>query len=136
VKPGNILGGFNYYRANLCTTCAAWTPLDLTITDVPMTFLSGMGDTVVRSTWTDRVAAWYNNYTIEYVSDGGHFLMVEKPEPVVDRIRKAFLRQDEKPPLVFGRDRYGVAVTRGRPLTPAARGRLLLVEPGFPAETS
>jgi hypothetical protein len=25
------------------------------------------------------------------VADGGHFLMVEKPELVVDRIKKAFL---------------------------------------------
>jgi pimeloyl-ACP methyl ester carboxylesterase len=50
-----------------------------------------MGDTVVPSIWTDLVAGWYNNYTIEYVADGGHFLMVEKPELVVDRIKKAFL---------------------------------------------
>ena len=56
-----------------------------------MTFLQGMGDTVVPSIWTDLVAGWYNNYTIEYVADGGHFLMVEKPELVVDRIKKAFL---------------------------------------------
>lgn len=91
VKPGTIHGGFNYYRANLCITCAAWTPLDRTISDVPMTFLSGMGDTVVRSTWTDLVAAWYKNYTIEYIPDGGHFLMVEKPDLVIDRIRTAFL---------------------------------------------
>jgi pimeloyl-ACP methyl ester carboxylesterase len=53
-----------------------------------MTFLAGTGDTVVRSIWTDRETNWYNNYTIEYVPDGGHFLMMEKPEIVVDRIRR------------------------------------------------
>ena len=53
-----------------------------------MTFLAGMGDTVVPSIWTDQVTNWYNNYTIEYVRDGGHFLMMEKPEIVVDRIRR------------------------------------------------
>ena len=37
------------------------------------------------------VASWYNNYTIEYVVDGGHFLMVEKPKVVVDSIKKSFL---------------------------------------------
>jgi len=34
------------------------------------------------------VTNWYNNYTIEYVADGGHFLMMEKPEIVIDRIRR------------------------------------------------
>ena len=91
MKPGNIHGGFNFYRANLSITSQPWTTLDRTISDVPMTFLQGMGDTVVPSIWTDLVAGWYNNYTIEYVADGGHFLMVEKPELVVDRIKKAFL---------------------------------------------
>ena len=31
---------------------------------------------------------WYNNYTIEYVPDGGHFLMMEKPDLVIDCIRR------------------------------------------------
>jgi pimeloyl-ACP methyl ester carboxylesterase len=91
MKPGNIHGGFNYDRANLSITSQPWTGLDRTISDLPMTFLQGMGDTVVPSAWTDLVASWYNNYTIEYVADGGHFLMIEKPELVVDRIRKSFL---------------------------------------------
>jgi pimeloyl-ACP methyl ester carboxylesterase len=91
MKPGNIHGGFNYYRANLSIRSQPWTGLDQTISDLPMTFLQGMGDTVVPSVWTNLVADWYNNYTIEYVPDGGHFLMIEKPELVVDRIRKSFL---------------------------------------------
>jgi len=91
MKPGNIHGGFNFYRANLSLTSRPWTALDRTISDVKMTFLQGMGDTVVPSVWTDLVAGWYNNYTMEYVPDGGHFLMVEKPDLVVDRIKKAFL---------------------------------------------
>jgi pimeloyl-ACP methyl ester carboxylesterase len=90
VKPGNIHGGFNFYRANLSLSSQPWTPLDRTISDAPMTFLQGMGDTVVPAMWTDLVASWYNNYTIEYVPDGGHFLMFEKPDVVVDRVKKAF----------------------------------------------
>ncbi len=88
VKPGNVQGGFNFYRANLSLSSIVWTDLDRTISDVPMTFLAGMGDTVVPSVWTDLVTNWYNNYTIEYVPDGGHFLMMEKPELVIDRIRR------------------------------------------------
>ena len=91
VKPGNIHGGFNSYRANFAVTSQTWTPLDRTISDVPITFLQGMDDPLIPSTWTDLVASWYNNYTIEYVPGGGHFLMFEKPELVIDRIKKAFL---------------------------------------------
>lgn len=87
-KPGNIHAGFNFYRANLSLTSAPWTQLDRTISDVPMTFLQGMGDTVVPSVWTDLVPPWYNNYTMEYVKDAGHFMMMEKPDLVVDRIRR------------------------------------------------
>ena len=43
----------------------------------------------------DLVAGWYNNYAIEYVPDGGHFLMFEKPDLVVDRIKKSFLGASE-----------------------------------------
>ena len=88
MKPGNVHGGFNYYRANLSLTSALWTPLDRTISDVPHTILWGMGDTVIPSVWSDLVAQWHNNYTIEYVPDGGHFLMMEKPELVTDRIKR------------------------------------------------
>jgi pimeloyl-ACP methyl ester carboxylesterase len=91
MKPGNIHGGFNYYRANLSLTSQPWTALDRTISDVPTTFLWGMGDTVVPSIWSDQVADWYNNYTIEYVPESGHFMMVETPDVVIDRIRKAFI---------------------------------------------
>ena len=88
VKPGNIHAGFNFYRANLSLTSVAWTQLDRTISDVPMTFLQGMGDPVVPSGWSDLVTPWYNNDTIEYVKDAGHFMMMEKPDVVVDRIRR------------------------------------------------
>jgi pimeloyl-ACP methyl ester carboxylesterase len=56
-----------------------------------MTFIQGMGDPVVRSAWTDLVTNWYTNYTIEYVPDGGHFIMREKPELINERLKKAFL---------------------------------------------
>jgi pimeloyl-ACP methyl ester carboxylesterase len=90
-KAGNVHGGFNYYRANLSITSQPWTVLDPTISDAPMTFLWGMGDTVVPSTGSDLVASWYNNYTVEYFPESGHFMMVETPELVVERIRRAFL---------------------------------------------
>ena len=90
-KPGNVHGGFNFYRANLSITSQPWTLLDRTISDAPMTFLWGMGDPVVPSTTSNLIPQWYNNYTIEFFPESGHFMMAETPEIVVDRIRTAFL---------------------------------------------
>ena len=89
VKPGNVQGGFNTYRAALSPS--PWTELDQTISDIPMTFIQGMGDRVIRSVWTDLVTNWYTNYTIEYVPDAGHFIMREKSELINERLKKAFL---------------------------------------------
>ena len=91
MKPGNIEGGFNWYRANLSVKSAPFTQLDKTISDVPITFLHGMGDPVVPSTVSVDIPSYYSNYTMEYVPDGGHYMMVEKPDVVIDRIRTKFL---------------------------------------------
>ena len=90
MKEGNVLGGFNWYRANLSVTSAPFNQLDQTVSDVPITFLWGMGDPVVPSTTSTDIPKYYNNYTLEYVPDGGHYMMVEKPEIVIDRIRRDF----------------------------------------------
>jgi pimeloyl-ACP methyl ester carboxylesterase len=90
MKEGNVLGGFNWYRANLSVTSAPFSQLDQTVSDVPITFLWGMGDTVVPSTTSTDIPKYYNNYTLEYVPDAGHYMMVEKPDIVIDRIRRDF----------------------------------------------
>lgn len=90
LQPGNIHGGFNFYRANLSLASQPWTPLDRTISDCPVTFIQGMSDPVVPSTWTDLVTPWYSNYTIEYVEGCGHFVMREQPEYVNRRLAEVF----------------------------------------------
>jgi pimeloyl-ACP methyl ester carboxylesterase len=91
MQEGNIHGGFNWYRANLSVTSAPFNDLDQTISDVPITFLWGMGDPVVPPTTSGHIPKYYSNYTMEYVPDAGHYMMVERPEIVVDRIRRDFV---------------------------------------------
>ena len=88
MKPGNIQGGFNFYRSGQRET---WTNLDHTISTCPMTFLQGMADPCIPARWTDLVTHWYSNYTIEYVPEAGHFMMCEKPDLVNDRVRRVCL---------------------------------------------
>jgi pimeloyl-ACP methyl ester carboxylesterase len=90
MKPDNIRGGFNYYRTNLSVNSDPWTELDQVCSDLPVTILWGVGDPVVPVTLTDQVSKYYSNYTLERIQDGGHFLMVEKPDIVIDRLTSAF----------------------------------------------
>jgi len=59
LSPAIIHRGFNTYRASLSQ--GTWTELDRTISDIPMTFIQGMGDPIVRSIWTDLMTNWYTN---------------------------------------------------------------------------
>ena len=91
MKPGNIHGGFNWYRANLAVTSNPWSLIDKHISNAPMTFIWGMADTVVPSSCSPDIPQYYNNYTMEYVQDGGHFMMVERPDLVIARARDVFI---------------------------------------------
>lgn len=90
MKPNNVHGGFNYYRSNLSVTSNPWTDLDLTSTDLPVTMLWGAGDPVVPAMLVDQVPQYYSNYTMELIDDAGHFMMVERPDIVIDRLKGAF----------------------------------------------
>ncbi len=52
--------------------------------------LWGVGDPVVPSTLVDQVPKYYSNYSMELIQDGGHFMMVEKPDVVIDRLHGVF----------------------------------------------
>ena len=84
MKPNNVHGGFNYYRSNLSVTSDLWTDLDRTVSELPVTMLWGVGDPVVPSSLVHQVPNYYSNYTMELIQDAGHFMMVEKPEVVID----------------------------------------------------
>jgi len=90
MKPGNVHGGFNYYRANLSVTSNPWSTLDLTSSNLPVTMLWGVGDPVVPPSLVSQVSKYYSNFTMELIEDCGHFMMVEKPEIVIDRITGSF----------------------------------------------
>ena len=91
MKPGNLHGGFNFYRVR-----DFWKPIDWTISDCPMVFLQGMNDPIAPAAWTDLVGRWYTDFTIEYVDDAGHFLMCEKPGIVNSRLIEGFLGDRQK----------------------------------------
>jgi len=94
VKPGNVQGGFNFYRSNLNVhTSVVWTPLDRTLSDVPAVFLWGVDDPVVAVTWSDYIPDWYTNFIYKALPNVGHFVMREATQLVNNTLRE-FFRSD------------------------------------------
>lgn len=86
MKPGNIEGGFNFYK-----TDEPWSDVDYTVSDCPVAFLQGTEDPIAPPDWLDLVTRWYTDYTVEFVMNAGHFVMREQAELVNDRIARFFL---------------------------------------------
>jgi epoxide hydrolase 4 len=92
VKPGNVEGGFSWYRANLSPAARGWEPRDYEPTHIPTLCLWGEGDTCVVIDWSDLVPQYYLNLKYVPVSNAGHFTMREAPD-VFNREVISFLKQ-------------------------------------------
>jgi pimeloyl-ACP methyl ester carboxylesterase len=80
VKPGNVQGGFNWYRANLSPAAKGWEPSDYEPTLVPTMVLWDEGDTCVIIDWADLVPKFYLNVKFIPVKNAGQFTMREAPD--------------------------------------------------------
>lgn len=89
MKPGNVHGGFNVDRANFAPGSQSWNELDNSKVDLPVTMLWGVADPVVPPAVED-IEQYYTNYTMELVEECGHFMMLERPDLVIERIKRDF----------------------------------------------
>ena len=92
VKPGNVEGGFSWYRANLSPAARGWEPRDYEPTHIPTLCLWGEADTCVIIDWADLVPQYYLNLKFKPVKNAGHFTMREAPD-VFNKEVIAFLKQ-------------------------------------------
>lgn len=90
-KPGNVHGGFNWYRANLSITSRVWNKLDYTISDVPTYILWGMDDPVVPISCSDLVAPYYVDFRYKALPATGHFVQREAAGIVNSTLKSFFL---------------------------------------------
>lgn len=93
LKKGNVVGGFNWYRANLSIHSQPWDPIDRTISEIETRVLWGMSDPVVPVTWSDLVPLWYKNYTYKVIPNCGHFVGREAHELVNKEIIDFFSKK-------------------------------------------
>ncbi len=91
MKPGNLRGGFDWYRATnpsrLATIRGEAGPTDRITT--PTRVLWGAHDPILKAAWRDRLDEYFSDIRIGLAPDAGHFVHYETPE-LANREIKAF----------------------------------------------
>ncbi len=82
MKPGNIKGGFDWYRATNAARLAIirgdLPPIEK-IT-VPTRMLWGAHDPVLKAEWRDRLSEYFTNIWVDVTEEAGHFVHYEAPD--------------------------------------------------------
>ncbi len=92
LKPGNLQGGFNWYRSIHRARIAAMkgeAPKPAVI-ETPAYFLWGRHDPVVKFEWSDRLPDYFARMDVEPAEHAGHFVHHERPDLAAERIRGFF----------------------------------------------
>ncbi|MEZ5825516.1 MAG: alpha/beta hydrolase [Geminicoccaceae bacterium] len=90
--PGNLQGGFNWYlSANKAriATMAGTLPLPAKIT-VPARVVWGRHDPILKSEWADVLEEAFEQVSIDFAEDCGHFVHFENPDRAASEIRAFF----------------------------------------------
>ena len=90
-RPGNVRGGFDYYRARwLARQQEAEAPEPdpaAYAIDLPTVVLWGEEDPVIPVEWSDRIPEFFPQATLRRLPGVGHFVPFEAPDDVVAAIR-------------------------------------------------
>lgn len=96
MKPGNLQGGFNWYRsihrARMATIeGSAPTPAPIA---VPTRVLWGAHDPVLKAEWVDRLAEFFvGDLEVDVEPGAGHFIHLEVPERAAEAVGSFFSRR-------------------------------------------
>ena len=82
LRPGNLQGGFDWYRGVAAFRRRMMREGALAIPQInaPATFLWGRHDPVLQFAWTDRLADYFSEFTLECAEAAGHFVHFEVPD--------------------------------------------------------
>ncbi len=92
MKPGNIEGGFAWYRASheaRMTLMRDGAPV-LPKIEVPSRFYWGRHDPILLSGWADTLGDYFVNPKIEIAEEAGHFVHFETPDAANQRMIEFF----------------------------------------------
>ncbi len=92
MKPGNLTGGFDWYRATNESRLASirgTVPAMDKIT-VPTSVLWGAHDPVLKAEWRDNLGDYFTDIQIDVAENAGHFVHYEVPELANNAIETFF----------------------------------------------
>ncbi len=92
-QPGHAVAGSRWYRTFQSTEMLRWLrgEFDDVPVDVPVRWLSGTQDPVLTPDLLDGYAAHISDFEVELVDGVGHWIVEQRPDLVLDRLR-AFLK--------------------------------------------
>ena len=92
-QPGHAEAGSRWYRSFQTKEMLRWMrgEYDGARVNVPVRWLTGTKDPVITADLTDGYAERIRDFEVELVDDAGHWIVEQRPELVLDRIR-GFLR--------------------------------------------
>jgi len=82
MKPGNLRGGFAWYRATDAGRRAMirdGAPAMAPVT-VPTRVLWGAHDPILKAEWRDRLGEYFTDIRVDLAPDAGHFVHYESPD--------------------------------------------------------
>lgn len=92
MQPGNLQGGFNWYRsvheARMATIEGRSAPPAPIA--APTRVLWGAHDPVLKVAWTDRLPEFFGDLQLDVAADAGHFVHLESPDLAAQAIAAFF----------------------------------------------
>ena len=104
MRPGNLQGGFNWYRSVNAARMAMIEGRALPMPPISTRtrVLWGAHDPVLKASWTDRLHEHFSNLQLDLAPDAGHFVHIECPELAAQDIAR-FFRDGDGREVVTGR---------------------------------
>lgn len=95
-EPGHAVAGSRWYRAAQTADAPRWMRGEYADTriDVPVRFLHGLADPVITPMMTGPFRERTADFGLETVAGVGHWIVEQRPELVLDRLR-TFLRETD-----------------------------------------
>lgn len=94
MRPGNLQGGFNWYisqNAARLAVMAGTAPKPPKI-DLPTRVLWGRHDPILKAEWADVLSESFENLSVDFAEDCGHFVHYEDPNLAALEIDAFFSR--------------------------------------------
>ena len=94
MKPGNLQGGFNWYKAireaRLRIAQGGAKQEKAPVIGVPTRVLWGAGDPVLKAEWSDRMGEFFSDLDLTIAEGVGHFVHYENPDLANAEIARFF----------------------------------------------